>query len=202
MAAAQPVAATVAGAAGGPSSCRGECSASPSGLAEETGRAQGCEALPPLPPPFSRRPAAPSGHGADGRARGGVAAAAAWTWRSEAAGGWVRVGAARPGCTRRPRGPRRRETMRCGAARRGCDWTYPTGTGAGGPAARGGKGSPLTSRGNQRSNISGSLGFAVPAPVPSTPIFRKGVQCRDLKRRGTFCVFFRIKQAKQLLHCC
>lgn len=140
VAAAQPVAAAVAGAAGGPSSCRGECSASPSGPAEESGRARGCEALPPLPPPFSRRPAAPSGHGADGRARGGVAAAAAWTWRGEAAGGWVRVGAARPGCTRCPRGLRRRETMRCGAARRGCDWTYPTGTGRWWPGTAGREG--------------------------------------------------------------
>ena len=45
-------------------------------LALGPGRARGWEALPSLPPPFSRRPAPPSGRGADGRAWGGVAAAA------------------------------------------------------------------------------------------------------------------------------
>lgn len=87
-AAAQP------GAARGLSSCRGERPASPSGLAEGTGRARVCEALSPLPPPFSRRPAPPSGRGAGGRAWGGVAARAGGTSPGEAAGRWVGVGGA------------------------------------------------------------------------------------------------------------
>lgn len=91
----QAEAAAVAGAAGAPSSCRGEYSASPSGLAEGTGQELGCEALPPIPPPFSRRLALPSGHSADGRAwagswprlfRPGPARQRAGGWESAAPG--------------------------------------------------------------------------------------------------------------------
>lgn len=81
--------------------------------------------------------------------------------------------------------------MRYRAAWGGCGWASPTSTRSWWPGTAEGKDStPLAVEISD--SMSGVPGFQYLPP----PIFRKGVQCRDLKRRGIFCIFFLIKQVK------